>query len=76
MRLTATKQRLLQDAEYIVGGYAQGQSLRYLAEIYETSAGSIRTLLIEEGIELRPRGRQRKEDEYVGVLPQFTKENK
>lgn len=62
MRLTATKQRLLQDVEFIVQGYLdQGQSLRYLAEIYDTSAGSIRTLLIEEGIELRGRGRQRKE---------------
>ena len=62
MRLTATKQRLLQDAEYIVQGYLdQGKSLRYLADIYDTSAGSIRTLLIEEGIELRGRGRQRKE---------------
>ncbi len=74
MRITPTKQRLLQDAEYIIGGYAQGQSLRYLAEIYNTSSGSIRTLLIETGVELRPRGRQRKEDAYVGVLPQFTKE--
>lgn len=59
MKLTTTKQRLLQDAEFIVGGYSQGQSLRYLAEIYDTSAGSIRTLLIETGVELRPRGRQK-----------------
>lgn len=62
MKLTATKRRLLQDAEYIVQGYEQGQSLRYLAEIYLTSAGSIRTLLIEEGVALRGRGRQRKEN--------------
>jgi len=61
MKLTDTKRRLIQDAEYIIAGYKQGQSLRYLAEIYITSAGSIRTLLIEEGVELRPRGRQRKE---------------
>lgn len=59
MKLTATKQRLLQEAEYIVAGYLQGQALRYLAEIYNTSAGSIRTLLIEEGVTLRPRGRQK-----------------
>jgi hypothetical protein len=62
MKLTATKRRLLQDAEYIKAGYAQGQSLRYLAEVYNTSAGSIRALLIEEGVELRARGRQRKEN--------------
>ena len=62
MKLTATKRRLLQDAEYIIQGYRQGQSLRYFAEIYLTSAGSIRTLLIEEGVELRARGRKRKEN--------------
>ena len=59
MKLTAMKQRLLQDAEYIIGGYQQGSSIRYRAEIYTTSAGSIRTLLLEQGIELRPRGRQK-----------------
>jgi hypothetical protein len=62
MKLTDTKRRLLQDAEYIIRGYGQGQSLRYLAEVYNTSAGSIRTLLIEEGVVLRGRGRQRKEN--------------
>jgi hypothetical protein len=36
---------------------AQGQSLRYLAEIYNTSAGSIRALLIELGVELKSPGR-------------------
>lgn len=61
MKLTATKRRLIQSLEQIKLGYAQGQSLRYLADIYETSAGSIRTLLIEEGVELRGRGRQKKE---------------
>ena len=61
MRITSTKQRLLQDAEYIVAGYLQGQALRYLAEVYDTSSGSIRTLLLEEGVALRARGRQRKE---------------
>lgn len=61
MKLTATKRRLIQSLEQIKLGYTQGQSLRYLADIYETSAGSIRTLLIEEGVELRGRGRQKKE---------------
>jgi len=64
MKLTDTKLRLLQCSEHIVIGYReQKQSLRYLADIYETSAGSIRTLLIEEGVELRARGRKRKENQ-------------
>jgi hypothetical protein len=57
-RLTDTKRRLLQSATEIKLGYvAQSQSLRYLAEIYDTSAGSIRALLIELGVELRGPGR-------------------
>lgn len=57
-RVTDTKRRLIQSATEIKLGYvAQGQSLRYLAEIYDTSAGSIRALLIEQGVELRNPGR-------------------
>ncbi len=57
-KLTDTKRRLLQSATEIKLGYvAQGQSLRYLAEIYDTSAGSIRVLLIELGVPLRSPGR-------------------
>lgn len=59
MKLTVNKRWLIQNAEYITAGYHQGQSLRYLANVYATSAGSIRTLLLEEGVELRPRGRQK-----------------
>jgi hypothetical protein len=57
-KLTDTKRRLLQSATEIKLGYlANGQSLRYLAEIYDTSAGSIRALLIELGVELKSPGR-------------------
>ncbi len=57
-KLTDTKRRLLQSAKEIELGYvAQGQSLRYLAVIYGTSAGSIRGLLIENGVALRDPGR-------------------
>jgi len=59
MKLTVEKRKLLQSKEQIILGYSQGQSLRYLANIYESSTGSIRTLLIEEGVSLRPRGRQK-----------------
>ena len=57
-RLTDAKRRLLQSATEIKLGYvALGQSLRHLAEVYNTSAGSIRALLIENGVELRSPGR-------------------
>ena len=58
--VTEKKLRLLQSAKEIRLGYeAQGQSLRYLAEIYDTSQGSIRLLLLELGVKLRGPGRQR-----------------
>ncbi len=57
-RITDTKRRLLQSATEIKLGYvAQGQSLRHLALVYNTSAGSIRSLLIELGVELKNPGR-------------------
>jgi hypothetical protein len=57
-KLTDTKRRLLQSATEIKLGYvAQGQSLRYLAEVYDTSVTSIKALLIELGVELRSPGR-------------------
>ena len=57
-QLTDTKRRLLQSATEIKLGYvALGQSLRHLADVYDTSAGSIRALLIELGVELRSPGR-------------------
>ena len=59
MKLTVEKRKLLQSKEQIILGYSQGQSLRYLADVYESSTGSVRTLLIEEGVALRPRGRQK-----------------
>ncbi len=60
-RLSENKKRLLSLKRYIVIAYEQGCSLRYLAHAYESSPGSIRNLLIEEGVTMRKAGRPKKE---------------
>jgi len=61
-KLSDTKQRLLSMSQFIVAGYNAGATLRELATLYETSTGSIRSLLIEEGVEMRKVGRRHKEN--------------
>jgi hypothetical protein len=41
--------------------YKAGYSLREIARWHDTSAGTIRSILIEEGIQMRKPGRSRKE---------------
>ena len=60
-RLSENKKRLLSLKGYIITAYESGCSLRYLAEAYESSPGSIRNLLIEEGVTMRKVGRPKKE---------------
>jgi len=62
-KLSDTKQRLLSMSQYIVEGYNAGDTLRHLAQVYETSTGSIRALLIEEGVQMRKVGRPKKPKE-------------
>ena len=59
-RLSANKKRLLAFKRYIIAGYMAGCSLRYLAKAYDSSPGSIRNLLIEEGVMMRKVGRPKK----------------
>lgn len=62
-KLTDKKKHLLQMKDNIILAYTWGNlSLREVAKIYETSPGSIRALLIEEGIKMRERGRRKKEN--------------
>ena len=61
-KLTDKKRKLLQVRGQITLAYINGWSLRDLATANITSPGSIRNLLIEEGIALRQRGRQKKEN--------------
>ena len=60
-RLSENKRRLLFLKKYIMAGYEAGMSLRCLANAYESSPGSIRNLLIEEGVTMRKVGRPKKE---------------
>ena len=60
-RLSENKKRLLSLKGYIILGYTTGSSLRYLTKAYESSPGSIRNLLIEEGVTMRKVGRPKKE---------------
>ena len=60
-RLSDNKRRLLHMKQYIINEYALGISLRALAKGYSSSPGSIRNLLIEEGVTMRKVGRPKKE---------------
>ena len=60
-KLTDKKRQLLQIKDQITLAYTNGWSLRDLAGAYKTSPGSIRNLLIEEGVNMRERGRRKKE---------------
>ena len=60
-RLSENKRRLLHMKQYIINEYALGISLRDLARAYNSSPGSIRNLLIEEGVTMRKVGRPKKE---------------
>ena len=60
-RLSDNKKRLLSLKYYITVSYESGMSLRYIAHMYDSSPGSIRNLLIEEGVTMRKVGRPKKE---------------
>ncbi len=60
-KISNKKRALLQIKEQITGAYQGGGSLKQVAEWFDTSASAIRTILVEEGVELRPQGRQKKE---------------
>lgn len=61
-KISNTKRELLRCKKNIIWAYIKGSSLRVLAVDYDTSVGSIRALLIEEGIPRRPIGRHKKEN--------------
>lgn len=60
-RISNKKRSLLQLRDSIIEAYLNGGSLKQVALWYDTSASAIRTLLVEEGVTLRPQGRQKKE---------------
>lgn len=60
-RISNKKRELLQLKNNIIEAYYNGGSLKQVALWYNTSSSAIRTLLVEEGVELRSQGRQPKE---------------
>lgn len=44
----------------VVEGYRNGATLRQLANLHNVSSGTVRNCLIANGVELRPRGRRRR----------------
>jgi hypothetical protein len=52
----------------VVEGYKNGATLSELAHIYEVAKGTVRNLLLSQGVELRSRGR-RKKSENVQPVP-------
>ena len=56
------QRKLLKETPQIVDGYVSGNmTLRALASIYGVANGTIRNILLREGVALRRRGRTRKE---------------
>jgi hypothetical protein len=53
------KRKLASVKGYIIEGYTYGSTLRDLAITYDVSPGTIRNLLIDNGISLRSPGRRR-----------------
>ncbi len=60
-KISNKKRALLQLKEQIVGSYQGGGSLKQVADWFDSSVGTIRSILVAEGVELRPQGRQKKE---------------
>ncbi len=61
-KLSDKKRELLILKDHVISAYEENYSLRDLAKLYDTSVGSIRNLLIEEGVTLKKQGRRKKED--------------
>jgi len=55
------KRKLAPVKGYVIEGYSNGATIRDLAITYDVSPGTIRNLLIDNGITLRSPGRRRKE---------------
>jgi hypothetical protein len=60
-RLSPKRIELNRMKPHLVKAYKVGHSLRTIASWHSTSAGTVRSILIEEGIQMRKPGRSRKE---------------
>ena len=68
-KLSHKRQVLLQHKDAMVNAYNKGGSLRDLALWYDTSIYSVRSILLEEGVPLKPRGRQTQKKQEVTECP-------
>lgn len=55
-----TPNKLANAVTEIVEAYANGVSLKKIADLHSVSTGTVRNLLVAEGVTRRPRGRQPK----------------
>ena len=55
------RRKLITEDQLIVAGYNNDLTLRALAAFYKVSIGTIRNILITNGVKMRPRGRKPKE---------------
>jgi transposase-like protein len=63
--------KLLKETPQIVDAYVEGNmTLRALAALHGVANGTIRNILLREGVDLRRRGRQRKTPRNEPSLPQ------
>lgn len=64
------KNKLSAHKEQIQEAYANGATLRDIADIHGVSTGTVRNCLIEQGTSLRPRGRRKnRNDAEARLLP-------
>ena len=59
---TKLNNKLATAEEQVREAYLNGATLREIAEVHGVSAGTVRNKLIEQGVDLRRRGRRRKEE--------------
>jgi intein-encoded DNA endonuclease-like protein len=61
MSRVETRKKLALVMNLVVEGYKNGATLRELATIYECAPGTIRNLLLTNNVDLRKRGRRKKD---------------
>ena len=64
-----SRKKLAAVRSLVVNGYKEGSTLRELSEIYEVAPGTVRNLLLQQAVELRSRGRRRKNVDAQAAAP-------